>query len=97
MKLNGEDIGQWQIVTASRDEFREVFNKLKELGFVYGTERLKTNEEIMHFYGWYATIIIGNDSHCKMTLHGRNNPRDSIPKVTIEEFLTTHFPAYDAA
>ena len=97
MKLNGKDIGQWQIVTDSREHFKEVFNKLRELGFVYGSERHKVHEEIMHFYGWYATIIIGNDLHCKMTLHGRNNPRDSIPKVTIEEFLTTHFPAYDAA
>ena len=97
MKLNGKDIGQWQIVTTSRDEFHEVFNKLKALGFVYVSERLKTNKEIMLHYGWYATIIIGNDEHCKMTLHGRNNPRENIPEVTIEEFLTTHFPAYWAA
>jgi len=97
MKFNGKDIGQWQIVTDSKEHFNEVFNKLRELGFVYASERLRTNEEIANSYGWYATIIIGNDAYCKMTLHGRNNPRDNIPKVTIEEFLTTHFPAYWAA
>ena len=97
MKLNGKDIGQWQIVTDSREHFKEVFNKLRELGFVYGSERHKVHEEIMHNYGWYATIVIGTDSYCKMTLHGRNNPRDNIPRVTTEDFIANYYPAYWAA
>lgn len=97
MRLNGKEIGQWQIVTDSPDHFKKVFTKLNEIGFVYAAERLKTIDEIMHNYGFYATIIIGNDSHCKMVLHGRNFPRHEIPIVTLEEFLTNHFPAYYAA
>lgn len=97
MRLNGKEIGQWQIVTRSPEEFNEVFNKLRQLGFVYATERYKTSGEITNIYGWYATILIGNDSYCKAVLHGRNNPKENISIVTLEEFLTNHFPAYWAA
>jgi hypothetical protein len=74
MKLNGKDIGQWQIVTRTPEEFNEAFTKLRALGFVYGSDRLKTTEEINRSYGWYATICIGNDMICKAVLHGRNFP-----------------------
>jgi hypothetical protein len=97
MKLNGRDIGSWQVVTKTLEEFNETFNKLKELGFVYASERLKTCEEINRNYGWYATIIIGNDSICKAVLHGRNFPRTNIPVVTIEDFIANYYPAFWAA
>ena len=97
MKLNGKDIGQWQIVTESKEHFNEVFNKLRELGFVYACDRLKTVEEINRNYGLYLTIIIGDDSHCKAVLHGRNHPRDGIKIVTLDDFITNYYPAYWAA
>ncbi len=97
MRLNGKEIGQWQIVTRSLEEFNETFTKLRALGFVYGSDRLKTTDEINRHYGWYATICIGNDAYCKMTLHGRNFPRTSFPIVTFEEFIANHFPAFWAA
>jgi hypothetical protein len=97
MKLNGKDIGQWQIVTTSTEHFEEVFNKLRELGFVYGSDRLKSIKEIARNYGYYATIVIGNDTHCKALLHGRDLPRNNTPIITLDDFIANYYPAYWAA
>lgn len=97
MKLNGKDIGSWQIVTASKEQFDEVFYKLRKLGFVYAAERYKTIDDIDRGYGWYAVIIIGNDLHCKAILHGRNFPKTTISVVTIDDFIMNYYPAYWSA
>ena len=89
--------GNYQIVTNSKEEFDETFLKLRKLGFVYSSSRLKTIAEIKAEFGYYNVIIIGDDGICRMILHGRNGPRNYLQVLTVDDFITNYFPAYWAA
>ena len=77
-----------QIITSSKENFNEVFTKLRKIGFVYSNKRCKTIEEIDKEFGYYTVISIWNDSTCKMVLHG-SRANKGLPNITIDEFLSS--------
>ena len=91
---NGTNIGEYDIVTSSKEHFNEVFSKLRALGFVYANIRCKTIKEIDKEYGYYSVINIGRDSTCRMVLHGRAWVKESSQTVTVDEFIANHFRSY---
>ena len=95
--IGDQNIGTFQIITQTKEEFDEIFLKLRKLGFVYATERLKTIEGINDLYAYYPIILIGDDRKCRMVLHGRSYVREDCLTVSFDEFVTKHFQAYYAA
>jgi len=94
---NGTNIGEYDIITSSKEHFNEVFTKLRALGFVYANTRCKTIKEIDEEYGYYSVINIGRDAICRMVLHGRGWVTETSRIVTVDEFIANHFQAYHAA
>ena len=87
----------YQILTNSKKEFNETFLKLRKLGFVYSSSRLKTIAEINTEFGYYNVILIGDDATCRMVLHGRNGIRSKGQVITVDDFIANRFQAYWAA
>ena len=87
---------RYQIPTADKNHFNEMFLKLRKLGFVYASERFKTIKEIDNKYKYYSVIRVGYDSDCTMILHGIEtlwNVGD-YPSVTVDYFINNVFPTW---
>ena len=88
---------KFQIFSSPKEHFAEVWNKLAKMGFVGGNFRCKTIEEIDKYYRRSEYILIGTDDICRMVIHGTTNSFPDIPIITVDDFITNHFPAYYAA
>lgn len=86
--------GSYQILTASKEDFNKTFLKLRKLGFVYASSRLKTIAEIDTEFGYYNVILIGDDATCRMVLHGRHGLRYITEVISIDDFIVKKFQAY---
>jgi hypothetical protein len=107
MIWNGKEIGRWQIPHKTREQYRESFDKLRALGFVFTDDRIKSFEEISQRYDFqYPIIVIGYASYgdrldgqraCKMTLTGFRTPQEDYEVISTDDWIAKHWPAYDAA
>lgn len=106
MIWNGKETGGWQIPTVSMENYREVFSKLRKLGFVFTEDRIEDADTIFHRYGYdYPYIVIGHRCHgeqnshkpCKMTLTGFKSAQLDFITMPVDDWIANCWPAYDAA
>jgi len=82
-------------IITSRHNFSSTLDRLFVCGYVYGTKRLKSSQEVVYQYGYTDAIIIGGNMECKMVIHDYYNKPfgisgENMKIVTIEEFLTIY-------
>ena len=108
MIWNGKETGKWQILHDTKEQYKETFVKLSDLGFVFTDERIKSFDELFRRYEFnYPHIVIGYSGYgdsqsyksCKMMLTGfrTRHENDGYEVIPVDDWIAKCWPAYDAA